>query len=161
MSKPAHLSLSSLGSTRACAGTTSDWGGFLLTEKESRLVHVKLTGRLSKATLNRLHRAIRGLCPTDGPRFILLDGKALDHIPLDVARSLSELQSSLARRDIVLLWCSLSPYLANILVVSGIDGDSLPCFDDPHRAFHAMRSVRSDTPGTARIRLAAWGCLRH
>jgi anti-anti-sigma regulatory factor len=162
MIKPADMiTVLPVGSPREARDADQDWGGFILCERSNRLVHIKLTGRLSKATLNRTHRAVLGLSPTDGPRFILLDGEALEHIPLDVAKAFAKMESSLARRDVVLLWCSLTPYLANILVVSGIDGDALPCFSDSGGALRATRAVQSDTPGTARIRLAAWGCLRH
>ena len=139
----------------------AEWGGYLFFERDRRVFEIKLTGRLSRATVNRIHRTILGVGPTDGPTFLILDASHLGHIPLDVAEQLQEMERLWRRRDVVTLWSGLSPYLANLLVLASSSCDLFPAFVDPEAAMRAVRAVASDAVGRARLRLDAWGGLRH
>lgn len=139
----------------------AEWGGFLSRRREGRVLHVKLTGRLSKSTVQRVHRALIALGPTDGPSFLLLDSSNLRHIPMDAAAVLQERERMWRGLDVVTLWCGLTPYLANLLVLASFHTEPMTAFVDVAAAMRAVRAVASDTAGTARLRLSAWGGLRH
>jgi hypothetical protein len=141
--------------------STAEWGGFVSHRRDGRVLHVKLTGRLSKHTVQRVHRALLSLGPTDGPSFLLLDSSHLRHIPMDAAAWLQECERVWRGLDAVTLWCGLTPYLANLLVLASFHSEPLPAFSDVAAAMRAVRAVAGDTAGTARLRLSAWGGLRH
>ena len=129
--------------------------------RDCRVLHVKLTGRLSKHTVQRVHRALLALGPTDGPSFLILDSTHLRHIPMDAAAILQERERVWRGLDAVTLWCGLTPYLANLLVLASFHSEPLPAFPDVAAAMRAVRAVAGDTAGTARLRLSAWGGFRH
>lgn len=136
-----------------------EWGGYILVRRDARTLHAVLTGRLSEASLGRLHRAIQHLCPTDGPRFLLLDGSHLRHIPLEVAQSLAAWDERCLANDVVTLWTGLSPYLSDILSLAQGAEDGIPRFPGQSAALEAMQAVCADTAALARLRLGAWGAV--
>jgi hypothetical protein len=93
----------------------------------------------------------------DGPRFLLLDGSHLHHIPLDVAESLLAWDESCRACDVVPLWTGLSPYLRDILSLAHGADDGMPGFPQLEDALKAVQAVSADSAAMARLRLGAWG----
>ncbi|HEX9640452.1 MAG TPA: hypothetical protein VGB13_03990 [Candidatus Krumholzibacteria bacterium] len=133
------------------------WGGYILVRRDSRTLHAILTGRLSEASLGCLHRAIQHLCPMDGPRFLLLDGSHLHHIPLAVAEMLATWDERCCACDVVPLWTGLSPYLRDILSLAQGAEEGMPSFPRFGAALKALQAVSADSAAMARLRLGAWG----
>jgi len=95
------------------------------------------------------------------PRFVVLEGSHLRHIPLDTASLLLSTASGWRRRGWVVLGAGFSPYLANLLVLACSGDDLFPVFADLPAALEAAARVGGESPGTAQERLSAWGGLRH
>jgi hypothetical protein len=93
----------------------------------------------------------------DGPRFLLLDGSHLRHIPLAVAESLATWDERCLAIDVVSMWTGLSPYLLDILSLAQGAEDGMPNFPRQGAALEAVQAVSADSAAMARLRLGAWG----
>jgi anti-anti-sigma regulatory factor len=136
------------------------WGGFLLAHGSAGAIHVKLTGVLSRASLDQLDLAVRRACRSDATTFVLLDASALAHIPLSVAAELLDRERAWRQIAAVTVWVRPSPYLVALLnLACGTEG--LPVLPDFQSAQRALRAVAGQTSGTARGRLEAWSAPVH
>ncbi len=143
------------------AAARSGWGGFLILPRGESALQVRLTGVLTHDRLNELRTSLRARRRHDAAaRFLLLDATWLRHVTVAAAMELAEAETQWKHEGTVVLWVGLSPYLANLLLLSGL-GSRIPLLPDLTTAIAAVRRMTHLPPTVARERLQAWDIMRH
>ena len=157
MRVPTHGRIRPTSSTRA----RKQWGGFVLVRRSPQLLHARLTGQLSRRTIEQVRCAVRELSSPANTLFVVLDASSLAHIPLSAARSLSELEPRWRARGVVAVWVGLTSYLANLLKLACGNEQQVPALAD-FSAVHRVVAEVADRPApVARGRLLSSSALVH
>lgn len=157
MRVPTHGRIRPTSSTRA----RTQWGGFVLVRRSPQLLHARLTGQLSRRTLEQIRRAAVGQASSTATLFVVLDATSLEHIPLSAARSVSELEPRLRAHGIVVLWAGLNKYLANLLMLACGNDQQVPALADWSTVQSVLAEVLDRPAPVARGRLLSSSALVH
>ena len=146
---------------RSPAAVTGAWGGFIILPRGGGVLHVRLTGVLTHERFAELRAGLQAR-RRDGAeaRFVVLDATHLLHLSVAVAMELAEAERRWRQEGAVVLWVGLSPYLANLLLLSG-GGARIPLLPDLATALGAVSRMSGLPSSLARERLEAWDIMRH
>ena len=157
MRVPTHGRIRPTSSTRA----RKQWGGFVLVRRSPQLLHARLTGQLSRSTIEQIRCAAAELASSTTTLFVVLDASTLDHISLTAARALADLEPHWRERGIVAVWVGLNSYLANLLMLACGNEQQVPALEDWSAVQRVVAEVSDRPAPVARGRLLTSSALVH
>jgi len=124
-------------------------------------LHARLTGQLSRRTIDQMRSAAEELASSTTTLFVVLDATTLDHISLSAARAMAELEPCWRQRGIVAVWVGLNSYLANLLTLACGNEQQVPALADWSAVQRVFAEVRDRPAPVARGRLLTSSALVH
>jgi anti-anti-sigma regulatory factor len=133
----------------------------VLVRRGPQLLHVRLTGQLSRRTIDQIRSAAGDLASSTTTLFVVLDASTLEHISLTAARALTDLEPHWREVGIVAVWIGLSSYLANLLVLACGNEQRVPALADWSVVQRVVAEVQDRPAPVARGRLLTSSALVH
>jgi anti-anti-sigma regulatory factor len=152
-----------IGRIRPTSSTRArkQWGGFVLVRRNPQLLHARLTGQLSRRTIEQMRAAVGEQASSTTTLFVVLDASSLEHIPLSAARSISELEPQWRAQGVVAVWLGLNGYLANLLMLACGNEQQVPALADWNVVQRVIAEVSDRPAPVARGRLLSSSALVH
>jgi hypothetical protein len=133
----------------------------VLVRRNPQLLHARLTGQLSRRTIEQIRAAAWDQKSPTGTQFVVLDASNLEHIPLSAAREMDRLEPQWREAGIVAVWIGLNPYLANLLTLACGNDQRVPALEDWSSVQRVFAEVRDRPAPLARGRLLTSSALVH